>query len=459
MEARIVSVFTALALLLAAVPSHAQAPPSGPSSSIPVVPAGGGAFTTAPAPPIPPGTSTPPGSVTTLPFDFKTPGDLTVPPGRPPQAGVDADVAFPILREDNIEPGELLVAWPMQGAGTPDIARFTARYGVKPAELLQLPALRWTLALYRLPTNSSAARLRQRLMRDHPKLLADFNTRYAAMGKPRLYSQASIGLLSRDAADSARDGHGVRVGMLDGPIASIGAISVPVTRSFLASGEHPASTQHATAIATLIAGRDPSNDFSGVAPGAALHAGIILRARGGIEDTTTRSVVVGLDWLLQARVQVANLSLGGPPNRVLAAAVFAVLERSVVIVAAAGNDGAQAEPVYPAAYPGVIAVTAIDALERIYERANRGSYVTISAPGVDVWTPDGGTGHYVTGTSYASAIVTGAVTLALSARSAITPRDVHTRLCETAKDLGAPGNDPVFGCGLLQMHHVLSASR
>jgi hypothetical protein len=60
---------------------------------------------------------------------------------------------------------------------------------------------------------------------------------------------------------------------------------------------------------------------------------------------------------------------------------------------------------------------------------------------------------------YSAAIVTGAVTLALSTHSAATPRALYERLCKTAKDLGAPGNDPVFGCGLLQMHHVLSASR
>jgi len=452
-------IFTALALLVAAMPSGAQAPPSGPPSSVPFGPAGGGSFTTAPAPPTPPGTRTPSGGVTTLPFDFKAPGDLTVPPVAAPRTVPDMDIAFPILREHDIEPRELLVAWPMQSAAAPDVARFTARYGVRPAELLQLPALRWTLALYRLPTTAAAAKLRQRLMRDYPRLLADFNTRYAAMGKPRLYSQASIGLASQNAADSTRSGRGVRVGILDGPVAAISAIGPAVTRSFLAPGEQPASAQHATAIATLIVGRDTNNDFSGVAPGAALHAGVILRARGAIEDTTTRSVVAGLDWLLQARVHVANLSFGGPPNRILAAAVYAVLERSVIIVAAAGNDGAEAEPVYPAAYPGVIAVTAIDARERIYERANRGSYVTISAPGVDVWTPDGSTGHYVTGTSFSAAIVTGAVTLALSTGGGSSPRALSARLCETAKDLGAPGNDPVFGCGLLQMHHVLSASR
>src|SRR5215207_7089107 len=179
MEARIGSIFIALALLIATVPSGAQVPPSGPSSSIPFGPAGGGAFATPPASPTPPGPGTPSDGATTLPFDFTARGELIVPPARTPQAGADVEAAFPILREDSIERGELLVAWPMQSAAAPDVARFTARYGVRPAELLHLPALRWTLALYRLPTNAAAARLRTRLMRDYPRLLVDFNTRYA----------------------------------------------------------------------------------------------------------------------------------------------------------------------------------------------------------------------------------------------------------------------------------------
>ena len=78
---------------------------------------------------------------------------------------------------------------------------------------------------------------------------------------------------------------------------------------------------------------------------------------------------------------------------------------------------------------------------------------------MDVSTPGGTTGQYVSGTSYACAIVTGAVALTLSINRDVAPKNVQARLCETAKDLGAPGNDPVFGCGLLQMNDILSAAR
>ena len=72
----------------------------------------------------------------------------------------------------------------------------------------------------------------------------------------------------------------------------------------------------------------------------------------------------------------------------------------------------------------------------------------------------GGCGdRYVSGISYACAIVTGAVALTLSIHRDVAPKNVQARLCETAKDLGAPGNDPVFGCGLLQMKAILSAAR
>jgi subtilisin family serine protease len=318
---------------------------------------------------------------------------------------------------------------------------------------MELPGLGWSLALYRMRTNRDAADLRLRLLRLHPQWLADFNTRYRALAKPKLYARTRV-----HAPTTARmeAGSGVRVGILDGPIAASDALAHRriATRSFLRADELPAAESHGTGIAALIAGWDKSSGFAGVAPGAELSVGIVLRRRGTAEDTALSAVVEGLDWLLSERVQIVNLSLGGPPNRLLAAAVITMLRKSVVVVAAAGNDGPGAEPSYPAAYQGVVAVTATDSLDRIYDRANQGGYLLVSAPGVDVWAPDGGTGHYTTGTSFAAAIVSGAVAVLLQKQPLASPAAVREHLCRTAKDLGAQGRDPVFGCGLLQMTEV-----
>lgn len=123
--------------------------------------------------------------------------------------------------------------------------------------------------------------------------------------------------------------------------------------------------------------------------------------------------------------------------------------RPVAVVAAAGNGGPAAPAMFPAAYPGVIAVTATDSANQVYAQANRGTYLMLTAPGVDVWVPLSAGGRYVSGTSFAAALVSGgiAVKLARNVRSSV----VAAEMCRHASDLGDPGRDPVFGCGLLQL--------
>jgi subtilisin family serine protease len=217
----------------------------------------------------------------------------------------------------------------------------------------------------------------------------------------------------------------------------------------------PAFPAHGTAVATLLTGRDAARGFEGAAAGAELYAGEVMRVRAGREDTNARIVLEGLDWLLSENVRVVNLSLGGAPNRLLADATETILARTVVVVAAAGNAGRGAPPSYPAAYPGVIAVTANDAAGRVYDRANHGGYIALSAPGVDVWVPDAGSGRYVSGTSFAAAWVSGAAARLVGQSPRLKPPQVRAQFCAAARDLGAPGRDAVFGCGLLQMKRAL----
>jgi subtilisin family serine protease len=360
---------------------------------------------------------------------------------------------LPVLNEDDLEPGELLLAWTRAADADAGIEEVARRYHQRPARRLELPALGWSLAVYKLSSNRDAADLRLRLLHLHPQWLADFNTRYQAMAKPKQYARTQV---RAPATTRVGAGSGVRIGILDGPVAAGSALAHRrvVTRSFLRADDEPAQTGHASAIAALIAGWDRSSGFAGVAPAADLSLGVVLRRRGNGADTALSAVIEGLDWLLTEKVQVINLSLGGPPNRLLAAAVIAAMRKSVVVVAAAGNDGPGADPSYPAAYHGVVAVTATDSRDRIYPRANQGSYLLVSAPGVDVWAPDGAAGHYATGTSFAAAIVTGAVAVLLQRQPQLSPAAVYQHLCRTAKDLGDHGRDPVFGCGLLQMTDV-----
>ena len=117
------------------------------------------------------------------------------------------------------------------------------------------------------------------------------------------------------------------------------------------------------------------------------------------------------------------------------------------IVAAVGNAGPAAPPLFPAAYDGVAAVTAVDGEHQVYRRANRGDHVDFSAPGVDVLaaTPGGGYAT-VSGTSFAAPFVTALI--ATREATQLSGVDVEIELQREAMDLGREGFDPVYGYGL-----------
>jgi subtilisin family serine protease len=123
--------------------------------------------------------------------------------------------------------------------------------------------------------------------------------------------------------------------------------------------------------------------------------------------------------------------------------------RGLIMVAAAGNNGSTAEPAYPAAYPDVIAVTAIDAEKHVYKYANRGGYIDFAAPGVRIWTASPGGGRYQSGTSFASPYVSVLSALAVAEGQRPQPDDIRALLLQDVIDLGAPGRDSTFGWGLV----------
>lgn len=199
---------------------------------------------------------------------------------------------------------------------------------------------------------------------------------------------------------------------------------------------------HGTSISGLIAGQGP---FHGMAPGARL-----LHARafeGGISSTDV--LLSALDWAAGEGAQIINMSFVGPENPLFAAACRNAMARGIVLVAAAGNNGPGAPFGYPAAYDGVIAVTATDVHDKLMGQANRGRYVDLSAPGVNVMAPIPGGTDVVTGTSFAAAIVSGAIANLMRAGAKQEPAALATLLARTAVDLGPPGRDEDFGDGLI----------
>ena len=118
------------------------------------------------------------------------------------------------------------------------------------------------------------------------------------------------------------------------------------------------------------------------------------------------------------------------------------------MVAAAGNAGPKSPPLYPAANPNVIAVSATDAQDKLFAASNRGSHIALAAPGVDIFLPAPDEKYQMTsGTSFSAAYVSGLAALMLERNPALKPSDVRAILTKTARDLGAPGRDDLFGAG------------
>jgi len=183
--------------------------------------------------------------------------------------------------------------------------------------------------------------------------------------------------------------------------------------------------------------------IAGVAPGADLVGVPVCRPRGASASDECRlfELLRGVDVAWEQGAQVLNLSLVGPPNRLLRKAMDRMDELGVLLVAAAGNEGV-AEPRYPAAYPSVIGVGAVDRAGALYARGNRGASVEVLAPGVEILsTVPGGGFAFGDGTSLAAAHVSGVLALAVSASG--DPRAARAAFFEAAQArTESPGNQP-----------------
>ena len=241
----------------------------------------------------------------------------------------------------------------------------------------------------------------------------------------------------------------LRIGIIDSSVdqAHVAFSRSSITTRRFVDNETPPDF-HGTAIASIIASNDPS--ALGLAPRAELFAAEVFdqTAEQGAFASTV-SLIKALNWLVTQEVSVVNISLAGPPNRLLETALARVRERGVLAIAAAGNGGPMAQPMYPAAYPQVVAVTATDEQGRAFRLANRGEYVDIAAPGVNIRHAQAGGGYAASsGTSYAVPFVTVAAARLMQSNSE--PTAMLDALYAGTLDIGAPGRDQIYGYGQLQ---------
>ncbi|GAB7193320.1 hypothetical protein NUM3379_40290 [Kineococcus sp. NUM-3379] len=215
---------------------------------------------------------------------------------------------------------------------------------------------------------------------------------------------------------------------------------------------------HGTHVAGTIAAAVGNGGVNGIADGVTILPVKVLGNSGG---GTSTAIAKGIVWAADNGAHVINMSLGmTAQNSTVTAALDYARSKGVVLVAAAGNSGANGNPVmYPAADRGVIGVSATDSADRFASFSEYGPQIDVAAPGVAVTStlPTGyGTWN---GTSMASPHVAAVAALVKAANPQLTPDQVEQVLKGSAQDLGAPGRDDRFGAGLVQAAAAVGAAR
>ncbi len=253
----------------------------------------------------------------------------------------------------------------------------------------------------------------------------------------------------RKAAKSAvrkRTSCGCDIGLIDTGVATTGGLFKHVEivqKSF--NGITYAPKLHGTAVAYLFAGNENGTNKKRTR----VFVGDIFgndRAKAG----SAFALVKALDWMAQMKVPVINVSLAGPKSEAVAKAIEALTRKGHIVVAAAGNDGPVAPPVFPGAYSSVVAVTAVDSQTKIYRYANRGNYIDLSSLGVEVPLIDNsGTPVVATGTSFASPTVARRLARAMTKPDILAAKTAISSIERSARDLGKPGRDEIYGHGFV----------
>ncbi|GID95978.1 S8 family serine peptidase [Amorphoplanes digitatis] len=213
---------------------------------------------------------------------------------------------------------------------------------------------------------------------------------------------------------------------------------------------------HGTQMAGVIAGRGRSggNGVLGIAPAAK----ILPVSPAGSPLVVSKAI----DWAVEHGATVINMSFLTVGSDGLAVAIKKAAEADVVLVAGAGNGHeADADSVYPAAYPEVIAVGATDRAGKHASFSREGPQLDLSAPGADVVVANGDEGkpyERVEGTSVSAAIVSGAAALIRSEYPGLTAAQVVQALEAAAVDKGPAGRDDAYGYGELDLVAALDVA-
>ncbi|MFG2967286.1 MULTISPECIES: type VII secretion-associated serine protease mycosin [unclassified Streptomyces] len=292
--------------------------------------------------------------------------------------------------------------------------------------------------------------------------------------------QWGLSALHLDEAWRTTKGKGITVAVLDTGVEADHpdlAGNVLAAKDMIGFGAGPGNrnwARHGTAMAGIIAGHGHGvgnqDGVMGVAPEARiLPVRVILEdgdsARAKARSTRGNALAEGIRWAADHGADVINLSLGDDsdsahPEPSEDEAIQYALKKDVVVVASAGNGGDKGDHIsYPAAYPGVVAATAVDKFGVRASFSTRRWYATVSAPGDDIVIADPDHKYYEGwGTSAASAFVSGAVALIKAAHPGLTPAQIKKLLEDTARDAPSGGRDDSRGFGMIDPAAAIKAA-
>jgi subtilisin family serine protease len=305
------------------------------------------------------------------------------------------------------------------------------------------------VVVFATPTGLGTKKALRELRAGDPGGVYDFNHIYTGSGSSDAVGEHSANEGAADVGGSpalrpAPDAP-VRIGLLDTGINANHPVFHGSQLHVWGCGNAPVANAHGTEVASLMVGE--AEKFRGVQPRAELFAADVYcgKPTGGAVD----ALLSAFDWMVRQQVAVINVSLVGPPNVMLERTVGALTERGFLIVAAVGNDGPAAPPLYPASYPGVIGVTGVDSHNKALIEAARGPQVMFASPGANLAAANGEGYAEVRGTSFASPIVAALLAARLSAPSPTLAAAAIDDLAHSALHTGKAARDLTYGFGLV----------
>jgi hypothetical protein len=371
--------------------------------------------------------------------------------------------SVPALGETRYVPNEIVVGVPA-GVSPQQIAAIASRNGFAPVDNGALAASGLTLQRWRIADGRPLGDAIRGLQGETEIQSAQPNYRFK-LAQAAGVSQSADGLsvqyapakLHLPQAHRLSTGQGVLVAVIDtGVDRQHPEIAGSIAGSFDAIGAREPPDAHGTAIAGAIIAH---GRLVGTAPAARILAIRAFTTAGPDAEATTMTVVHSIEYAIAQGARVINMSFAGAYDPVISRSLAQARRKGIVLVAAAGNAGPDSPPLYPAADPNVIAVSATDVDDHLLDVANRGRQIALAAPGVDVLLPAPGARYQIaTGTSFAAAHVAGIAALMLAKSPQLGPEQVRQILVATASDLGPKGRDDEFGAGLADALKAVTAA-